>query len=398
MPFRLAALILAIFCVGTAELSPSGMLDDLSTDLSVSLASAGLLVTAYALTMVVGGPLVTALTTRVPRKLLLVGLLTAFVLGNVVCALASGFGMLMAGRVLTAVVHGTFMAVCVVTAGDMAGEGKGGAAVAATQLGINLATVLGVPMGSFLAQHYDWRAPFALVAALAAVAIVLILAWVPGTPAPTVTAAHEARVFRRPAVWGTVGATVLCSGGMFTLITYMVPLLTGVGHLSRHWVPAVLLAYGVGSIVGNLLGGRYADRGVDRAVGRISWILVAACLLCWLLAPHAAGGALALVLFSLATFALIPGLQTKVLAEAADAPTLSLTANMSAFGLGAALGSWIGGLLTDSGLGTRAVPLGAAALTASGALLVLALRRAAHRAPAVLPANDRPLAVRTAEK
>ncbi|AXE88246.1 MFS transporter [Streptomyces sp. Go-475] len=398
MPFRLAALILAIFCVGTAELSPSGMLDDLSTDLSVSLASAGLLVTAYALTMVVGGPLVTALTTRVPRKLLLVGLLTAFVLGNVVCALASGFGMLMAGRVLTAVVHGTFMAVCVVTAGDMAGEGKGGAAVAATQLGINLATVLGVPMGSFLAQHYDWRAPFALVAALAAVAIVLILAWVPGTPAPTVTAAHEARVFRRPAVWGTVGATVLCSGGMFTLITYMVPLLTGVGHLPRHWVPAVLLAYGVGSIVGNLLGGRYADRGVDRAVGRISWILVAACLLCWLLAPHAAGGALALVVFSLATFALIPGLQTKVLAEAADAPTLSLTANMSAFGLGAALGSWIGGLLTDSGLGTRGVPLGAAALTASGALLVLALRRAARRAPAVLPANDRPLAVSTAEK
>jgi DHA1 family inner membrane transport protein len=374
------------------------MLDDLSADLSVSLATAGLLVTAYALTMVVGGPLVTALTTRVPRKLLLVGLLAAFVLGNVVCALASGFGMLMAGRVLTAVVHGTFMAVCVVTAGDMAGKGKGGAAVAATQLGINLATVLGVPMGSFLAQHYDWRAPFAIVAALAAVAIVLILAWVPGTPAPTVTAAHEARVFRRPNVWGTVGATVLCSGGMFTLITYMVPLLTGVGHLPRHWVPGVLLAYGVGSIVGNVLGGRYADRGVDRAVGRLSWVLVAVCLLCWLLAPYAAGSALALVLFSLATFALIPGLQTKVLAEAADAPTLSLTANMSAFGLGAALGSWIGGLFTDSGLGTRAVPLGAAALTASGALLVLALRRAARRAPAAPPSNDRPLAVHAAEK
>ncbi|MEU9167309.1 MFS transporter [Streptomyces sp. NPDC048420] len=393
MPFRLAALILAIFCVGTAELSPSGMLDDLSADLAVSIATAGLLVTAYALTMVVGGPAVTALTTRVRRKTLLVALLAVFVLGNVVCALAPGFGVLMAGRVLTAAVHGTFMAVCVVTAGDMVGAGKGGGAVAATQLGINLATVLGVPMGSFLAQHYDWRAPFGVVAALATVAIGLVLAWVPDTPAPTVTAAHEARVFRRPNVWGTVGATVLCSAGMFTLITYMVPLLTGVGGLPRQWVPAVLLAYGLGSIVGNLLGGRFADRGVDRAVGQLSWALTAVCLLVWLLAPYGPAGALALVLFSLATFALIPGLQAKVLTEAADAPTLSLTANMSAFGLGAALGSWLGGLLTESAAGTRAVPLGAAALTASGALLVLGLRRAARRTPQTLP-----IAVSTPER
>jgi DHA1 family inner membrane transport protein len=393
MPFRLAALILAIFCVGTAELSPSGMLDDLSADLAVSIATAGLLVTAYALTMVVGGPAVTALTTRVRRKTLLVALLAVFVLGNVVCALAPGFGVLMTGRVLTAAVHGTFMAVCVVTAGDMVGAGKGGGAVAATQLGINLATVLGVPMGSFLAQHYDWRAPFGVVAALATVAIGLVLAWVPDTPAPTVTAAHEARVFRRPNVWGTVGVTVLCSAGMFTLITYMVPLLTGVGRLPRQWVPAVLLAYGVGSIVGNLLGGRFADRGIDRAVGHLSWALVAVCLLVWLLAPYGAAGALALVLFSLATFALIPGLQAKVLAEAADAPTLSLTANMSAFGLGAALGSWLGGLLTESASGTRAVPLGAAALTASGALLVLGLRRAARRTPHTFP-----IAVSTPER
>ncbi|MFF4032917.1 MFS transporter [Streptomyces sviceus] len=393
MPFRLAALILAIFCVGTAELSPSGMLDDLSADLAVSIATAGLLVTAYALMMVVGGPAVTALTTRVRRKTLLVALLAVFVLGNVVCALAPGFGVLMAGRVVTAAVHGTFMAVCVVTAGNMVGADKGGGAVAATQLGINLATVLGVPMGSFLAQHYDWRAPFGVVAALATVAIGLVLAWVPDTPAPTVTAAHEARVFRRPNVWGTVGATVLCSAGMFTLITYMVPLLTGVGGLPRRWVPAVLLAYGLGSIVGNLLGGRFADRGIDRAVGQLSWALTAVCLLVWLLAPYGPAGAFALVLFSLATFALIPGLQAKVLTEAADAPTLSLTANMSAFGLGAALGSWLGGLLTESAAGTRAVPLGAAALTASGALLVLGLRRAARRTPQTLP-----LAVSTPER
>ncbi|MEV7203825.1 MFS transporter [Streptomyces griseoluteus] len=382
MSFRLIALILAIFCVGTAELSPSGMLDDLSSDLTVSLATAGLLVTVYALTMVVGGPLVTTLTTRVRRKPLLVALLAVFICGNVLCALAPDFYVLVAGRILTAVVHGTFMAVCVVTAGAMSGPGKEGAAVAATQLGINLATVLGVPMGSFLAQHYDWRASFAIVAVLAAVSVVLVVAWVPDTPAPQVTAAHEARVFRRPEVWGTVAVTVLCSGGMFALITFMVPLMTGVGGLARDWVPAVLLAYGVASIVGSLLGGRFADRGIDRAVVSLSWGLAAVCVLVWLLAPHPVGVALAIVLFSLATFALIPGLQTKVLTEAADAPTLSLTANMSAFGMGAALGSWAGGLLVESGSGTRVVPLGAAALTAAGALLLLGLRFTARRSPA----------------
>ncbi|WP_405970344.1 MFS transporter [Streptomyces sp. NBC_00988] len=366
----MAVLILAIFCVGTAELAPSGMLGDLSRDLSVTIPTAGLLVTVYALTVVVGGPLVTAATTRVRRKYLLVGLLLVSVAGNVVSSLAPTFGLLVVGRMLTAVIHGTFLAVCVVIAGGMADEGKEGSAIAGTQMGINLATVLGVPLGTLVAQHLSWRATFGSVAVLALVATVLILLVIPDTGGSSLSAAHELRAFGTWQVMGTVLATVLCSAGMFTLITYMVPLLTDVGDFPAAWVPAVLVAYGLGSLVGNAIGGRYADRSADAAVLALSSVLAAVCLLYWVAAPSPAGAAVFLILFSIATFALIPGLQAKVLAAAADAPTLSLTANMSAFGLGAALGSWAGGQIIGQGLGIRAVTVGAAVFTALGALLI----------------------------
>ncbi|WP_165956836.1 MFS transporter [Kribbella antibiotica] len=368
----MAVLILAIFCVGTAELAPSGMLGDLSRDLTVSIPTAGLLVTVYALTVVIGGPLVTAATTRVRRKHLLVGLLLVSVLGNVVSSLAPTFGLLMIGRVLTAVIHGTFLAACVVIAGSMADEGKKGSAVAGTQLGISLATVLGVPLGTLVAHQLNWRATFGGVAVLAVITIVLILLVIPDSPATTTapSAAHELRELKKWQVIGIVLATVLCSGGMFTVITYMVPLLTDVGGVPATWVPVVLFGYGVGSIAGNAIGGKFADRSIDAAVIGLSSILAAVCALYWLVAGTAVGAAAFLILFSMATFALIPGLQVKVLSAAADAPTLSLTVNMSAFGLGAALGSWAGGQLIAQGLGIRSVTLGAAAFTALGAVLI----------------------------
>ncbi len=392
MRSRLAVLILAIFCVGTAELAPSGMLGDLSHDLSVTIPTAGLLVTVYALTVVIAGPLVTAASTRMRRKHLLVLLLLISVAGNVVSSLAPNFAFLLAGRVLTAAIHGTFLAVCVVTAGAMAPQGREGSAVAGTQLGINLATVVGVPLGTLVAHQLNWRATFGSVAILALVTTVLIMLVIPddGRAAGS-SALHELRVLGNWQVIGTVLATVLCSSGMFTLITYMVPLLTDVGGFPAAWVPAVLLAYGLGSIAGNAIGGRFADRSTDTAVLALSTTLAAVCLLYWFAAPTPVGGAVFLVLFAVATFALIPGLQARVLSAAADAPTLSLTANMSAFGLGAALGSWAGGRLIDLGLGTRSVTLAAAAFTVGGALLLAQTAHAARRHrtdPPAMPGQD----------
>lgn len=372
MYFRMTVLILGIFCVGTAELSPSGMLGELSRDLSVTIPTAGLLVTVYALTVVIGGPIVTAATTRVRRKNLLALLLLISVAGNITCAFAPNFELLLVGRMIVAVVQGTFMAVCVVTAGNMADEGNKGSAVAGTQLGVNLATVLGVPFGTLVAQQIDWRATFGSVALLGLITSVLILIAVPdqGNDTEWPPFQLELRAFAKWQVIGTVLATVLCSGGMFALITYMVPLLTNVGALPAPWVPIVLLAYGVGSIIGNFIGGRCANRSVEISVVWLSWTLATVCLLYWYAAPSTVGSAILLILFSIATFALIPGLQVRILTNAANAPTLSMTVNMAAFALGAALGSWAGGQVITLGFGIRAVPLAAAGFGAFGALLI----------------------------
>lgn len=383
MKFRMAVLILGIFCVGTAELSPSGMLGELSRDLSVTIPRAGLLVTVYALTVVVGGPIVTAVTTHIRRKCLLVLLLLVSVAGNIVCCFAPTFELLLIGRMITAAIQGTFMAVCVVTGGNMAAAGKRGSAVAGTQLGVNLATVLGVPFGTLVAQQINWRATFGSIAVLALIACVLILVAIPddSNPNSRTSVSHEVRAFTRWQVIGTVLATVLCSAGMFTLITYMVPLLTDVGGFPASWVPAVLLAYGVGSIVGNFLGGRCTNRSVEATVVGFSWILAVVCVLYWVAAPSAVGSAMFLVLFSIATFALIPGLQVRILSTAVDAPTLSLTVNMAAFALGAALGSWTGGQVIALGLSIRTITLAAAAFSALGALLIMQVVHVARRQP-----------------
>ena len=379
---RMTVLILAIFCVGTAELSPSGMLGELSRDMSVTIPTAGLLVTVYALTVVFGGPFITAVTTRLRRKHLLVLLLLVFVAGNVVCATAPSFGVLLVGRVVTAVIQGTFMAVCVVTAGAMVAENRQGSAVAGTQFGVTLATVLGVPFGTLTAQQVDWRATFGTVAVLASIAVVLILVAIPdaGATVDRSSVRHEFRAFANWQVVGTVLATVLCSGSMFTVITYMVPLLTDVGGVPTAWVPAVLLAYGVGSILGNVIGGRCADRSVEATVLGLSWTLAIVCGIFWIAAPSAVGSAIVLILFSVATFALIPGLQVRILSTASDAPTLSLTVNMAAFALGAALGSWAGGQVIATGVGIRAVPLAAAVFAGLGALVIMQVVAGARRA------------------
>ena len=287
-------------------------------------------------------------------------LLLVSVVGNVVSSLAPTFGLLLVGRMLTAVIHGTFLAVCVVIAGSMAAEGREGSAVAGTQLGVNLATVLGVPLGTLVAQQFN---PAGHLRRRRRTRPDRHRPDPRGHPGRRghgrrLPAAHELRVFSNwpPEVIGTVigGHRPSLLGGMFTLITYMVPLLTDVGKFPTAWVPVVLVVYGLGSIVGNAIGGRCVNRSADAAVLGLSVTLAAVCLLYWVAAPSAIGGAVFLLLFSMATFALIPGLQAKVLAAAADAPTLSLTANMSAFGLGAALGSWAGGQIIDLGFGTRA--------------------------------------------
>ncbi|MDP9644191.1 DHA1 family inner membrane transport protein [Actinopolyspora lacussalsi] len=369
---RIVGLIVAIFGVGTSELMPSGMLEQLAGGLDISLATAGLSVTVYALTMAVGGPLVSAATTAMTRKRILLFLLGIFVLGNGIIAAAPGYAVVLVGRVLTALTHGTFMAVSVVTAGSMVPAHKSGSAVAGVQLGINLATVLGVPFGTLLAQRLSWRSSFAAVCVIAVLAAVLIMITVPDSGTPESSSVRsEVRAFSRWNVVTTVVATVLCSAGMFTIITYLAPLLTRGTGFPAEVVPLLLLGYGAGSVIGNSVGGKLADKSLSAATAVLSGSLTLTCLLCWLGTFSRSAMIPVLLVFALVTFALIPCLQTRVVKTAEEAPTLSLTVNMSAFGLGAAIGSWYGGKIIELGVGVRTVPIGAAVLAIAGMSVIV---------------------------
>lgn len=366
MTHRTVPLVAAICCIGTSELLPGGMLSQLSSALDVDVTTAGLLVTVYAATVAVAGPAVTVLTAGVSKVRLSVCLLAVFVLGNVVIATASGFPLVLAGRVVTAAVHGTFLATAIVVTQRLLPVERASKAVTTIQFGVNLATVLGIPAGAALAQLGGWRAPFTLIAALATLAT-----WGThratahldiGTPEPD--ARQELSALLNADVALTVGATALFSSAMFAIITYFEPSAVAAGY-SEKAVPVLLVLYGVASIAGNSLGGRLAGRGRARALFTAAAFIVS-CAAFSPLQRSTLAFPVGAVCFALATFSLIPILQSDVLELAASAPSLSLSTNMSAFGAGAAMGSFAGGQVIARWHDVHDVPVAAAVLALGG--------------------------------
>ncbi|MFF1453390.1 MFS transporter [Streptomyces sp. NPDC058274] len=366
MTRRTIPLVAGICCIGTSELLPGGMLSQLGSALDVDVTTAGLLVTVYAATVALAGPAVTVLTAGVSKARLATWLLAVFVLGNVVIATAADFPLVLLGRVLTASVHGAYLATAIVVTQRLLPVERSSKAVTAIQFGVNLATVLGIPAGAALAQLGDWRTPFAVISGVAALAtwgVHKATAHLDiGTPEPD--ARQEVSALLNIDVGLTVGATALFSAAMFTIITYFEPSAVAAGYSAKA-VPVLLVAYGVASIVGNVIGGRLAGR------GRVPALLAAAAFIagCASFQPlqrDTLTFPIGAVLFALATFSLIPVLQSDVLELAAAAPSLSLSATMSAFGVGAALGSFAGGRVITHFQDVHDVPLAAAALALGG--------------------------------
>ncbi|GAA2677451.1 MULTISPECIES: MFS transporter [Actinosynnema] len=374
MPLSLFALMLCVLCVGTAESSIAGILPEVSGGLGVSVPSAGLLVSGYAATVVLFGPALTVVTRKVRAKRLVLWLMAAFAAGNLLAATAPGYGLLMTGRVVSALAHCTLFAVSIVIAGTLVPPGRQAAAVAKVALGLNLATVLGVPLGTLIGQQWGWRATFWAVLLVSLVATALVAVFVP-EPAqvPPASVARELRVLRRPRVLAAVAVTVLASAGAFTAYTFIAPLLLDVSGFEPGWVTGLLLVFGIGSIAGNAIAGKIPDNFLMRAVVVVLGVLTAV-----LLGISAVAGVkflvtAAMVLFGVAYFALIPLLQGRIMASVSDgAPTLALALNIAAFNVGIAAGAWIGGLVIDAGLGLRAVMVVGSALSALG--LGVALR------------------------
>ncbi|MFI6047191.1 MFS transporter [Nocardia sp. NPDC051321] len=367
------SLMLVVFSLTTGEFVIAGILPEVADGLSVSVAAAGMLVTAYAIGMIVGGPVVTVLTARVARKPLVAGLVLFSVLANAGSAIAPNYAVLLVMRGAAGLVVATFFAVAIATAVSTAEPGKEAAAVARVALGMNLGIVLGTPIGAVIGQSWGWRATFVAVALSAAAALPLVLRFMPGQPGASGSVLGELRVFGDRAVWWAIALTALGNIGVVTVFTFITPLLTDISGFAASTVPVLLLVYGVGAVVGNQAGGWLADRALLPSVAGLLAALVGALLLFWLVGSDQICAAVLTFVIGALAFAIIPGMQTRVVMAAADAPTLAVAVNASGFQLAAACAGWLGGGVTGDGSGLRSIPLVGAVLTAAGSALAVYL-------------------------
>lgn len=365
---NLFSLMLCVFGITTGEFVVAGILPDIADDLAVSVPAAGLLVTAYAVGMIAGGPLLTALTARFRRKPLLLALLGVAVAGNVASALAPVYGLLFAARVVTAFVTATFFATAIVAATSAQPPEKQGSTVAKLVLGMNLAMVLGAPLGTVIGTAYGWRATFAAIAVVCFAGLLLVARWVADVPGSRIPVATELRVFTDRRVQLAIAVTAVGNTGALMVFTYFAPLLTDIAGFAAGAVPVLLLVYGVGAIAGNLLGGRIADRALLSSQPGMLVVSVVTLLLTW--AVGGLAGAVAVLAFVLGAvaFAVVPGMQARILQTATVAPTLAIAVNASAYQLAAAAAGWLGGRTIDAA-GLRNIYPVAAAVTAAGAVL-----------------------------
>ncbi|KIF71752.1 MFS transporter [Streptomyces sp. AcH 505] len=393
MPLALIALAIGAFGIGTTEFVIMGLLPDVAADFGVTIPTAGLLVTGYALGVVAGAPLMTLLGTRISRKRMLMLLMGFFVAGNVLSALATGFGMMLAGRVVASLAHGAFFGIGSVVAAGLVAPHKKAGAIAMMFTGLTVANVVGVPLGTYIGQSVGWRATFFVVAALGVVGLVGIAKLVPEQPRPQgVRLRHELAAFRNAQVLLAMAMTVLGFGAVFAAITYIAPMMTETAGFADSSVTWLLVLLGVGMVVGNLVGGKFADRRLMPLLYVSLGSLAVVMALFTLTAHNKAASAVTILLIGALGFATVPPLQKRVLDQASAAPTLASAVNIGAFNLGNALAAWLGGIVISAGFGYTAPNWVGAALAASALALALvsgALERRTH--PAGRPVAGSPV-------
>ncbi|MEU7631922.1 MFS transporter [Nocardia sp. NPDC049220] len=352
MPLALLALTLGAFGIGTTEFVVVGLLPDIADTYAVSIPTAGLLVTGYALGVVAGAPLMTGLGTRVSRKRMLVGMLALLVAGNVLSAMAPAFEMMLTGRIVASLAHGAFFGIGAVVAGHVVGPDRRAGAIAIMFTGLTVATMVGVPLGTLLGQHFGWRLTFLFVALVGLIGLLGVTMLVPEQPAPpNARLRSELAVFRNPQVLLAMAMTVLGFGGVFAAITYLAPMMTEVTGYADSSVTWLLVLFGLGFFAGNLIGGKFADRHLMPMLYLTLGGLAIVLALFTVTAHNKFAAAITIVLIGALGFATVPPLQKRVLDQAAGAPTLASAVNIGAFNLGNAVAAWLGGLVIAAGFG-----------------------------------------------
>lgn len=382
MPLGLIALAIGAFGIGLTEFVIMGLLPEVATDFGVSEAAAGWLISGYALSVVVGALGLTAATTRLPRKPVLLGLVVLFIVGNAITALAPDYTVAMIGRIVAALCHGAFFGIGSVVAAELVAPDKKARAIAIMFTGLTAANVFGVPFGTFIGQQFGWRATFWVISAIGVIAFagIALLVTAPKPTGAQVSLRTELRAFRSGQVWLSLIVTALAFGGMFGAFTYIAYTLTDVTGFAETAVPWLLVLFGVGLVAGNWIGGRLADRSIDRTLLIFISALVVVLVLFGFFAGSQPLTIAILVAMGAFGFGTVPGLQSRVMHYAGGAPTLASGANIGAFNVGNALGAWAGGLGIAAGLGyTSPIWIGAA-ITAS-ALVVMVIAVATARRP-----------------
>ncbi|NWK75281.1 MFS transporter [Acinetobacter cumulans] len=370
--FPLIALAVGAFAIGTTEFSPMGFLPEIATDLSVSIPQAGLLISAYAVGVMIGAPLMTLWLARFPKRTALILLMAIFTVGNILATIAPNYLGLMAARLVTSLNHGAFFGLGSVVAASVVPKDKQASAVAMMFMGLTIANIGGVPLATWVGQNIGWRMSFAAITLLGIITMLALWKALPHqqqTKRPDVRA--ELKVLTRMPVVLALLTTVMSAGAMFALYTYIAPSLKVFTHASPELITFMLVLIGIGFSIGNHFGGKFADQSLDKTLIGFLVLLMLMMLLFPILATTTIGAAIALIIWGAAAFAVVPPLQMRVMTVAHDAPGLASSVNIGAFNLGNALGAVAGAAVLNLNLSYAAVSYAGATLSALALILVL---------------------------
>ncbi len=379
-PIRRALLALAVggFGIGTGEFVTLGLLPNMAGDLSVSIPTAGHLISAYALGVVVGAPLLTVLTVHLPRKPVLIGLMLFFALGNLASAFAPSFDLVLLARFASGLPHGAFFGASSVVAGGLVEPRRRSAAMSVVFAGLTVANIVGVPLTTLLGQHTSWRLVFGLVAVIGLLAAAGIALVVPGAGSEPEIASdlrRELRTFANPQVWLALGIATIGGGALFATFSYITPMMTHLAGYAESSITLLLVLFGLGMTVGNLVGARLADRALMRTLygGLIAEILVATAFV--FAAHNELAAAVMIFLFPATSLAMLPALQTRIISLAGGAPNLAAASIQAAFNVANTIGAWLGGVVIAAGFGYGAPNVVAAGLALIGLGVAIASGR-----------------------
>jgi DHA1 family inner membrane transport protein len=374
------ALAVGGFAIGTTEFMVMGLLPQIAAGVDVGIPTAGHLISAYALGVVVGAPILAVSGARLPRRALLVALMTAYAVANALSALAGSYGLLLLARFVDGVPHGAFFGVASLVAADLARPGRQGRAVAMVMLGLSVANVVGVPAATWLGQNIGWRSAFWVAASLAVLTMALVIAFVPACPGNAeATGRRELRLFADPQAWLTLLAGAIGFGGMFALYSYIANVVTVVGGLPEGAVPVFLLVFGLGMVAGTWVAGALADWSVFRSLLGSSAAMAVLLVTFGLVSPTGWPALLPAFLVAVVSSVLVVNLQLRLMDVAGEAQTLGAALNHSSLNLGNAVGAWLGGLVIAAGWGYRAPSFVGAGLAVAGLLILLVSARSHRR-------------------